>query len=103
MKASGYALLLGVLMAAGGVAAPTIASAAVGIDIEVAPPPVRVETIPERRMGYIWAPGFWEWRHGAHVWVPGHYIRERRGYHWVADRWVQVGPHWHHERGHWER
>jgi WXXGXW repeat (2 copies) len=103
MRAFRKALLLGVLMAAGGVAAPTIASAGVSIDIDVAPPPVRVEAVPEPRVGYVWAPGFWEWRDRAHVWVPGHHIRERRGYHWVSDHWVQAGPHWHHERGHWER
>jgi hypothetical protein len=103
MKASRKALLLGMMMAAGAVAAPTIASAGVAVDIDIAPPPVRVETVPEPRVGFVWAPGFWEWRGGAHVWVPGHYIHERHGYHWVPDRWDQRGPHWHHEPGHWER
>jgi hypothetical protein len=37
------------------------------------------------------------------VWVRGHWIHERVGYHWAPDRWVQTGPHWHHEVGHWER
>jgi hypothetical protein len=103
MKASHKALLLGVMMAAGTVAAPTISSAGVGIDIDIAPPPVRVETVPEPRVGYVWAPGFWEWRGHEHVWVPGHYLHERRGWHWASDRWEQRGPHWHHEPGHWER
>jgi hypothetical protein len=103
MKASRKALLLGLAMAAGSIAVPTIASAGVVVDIDVAPPPVRVETVPAPQVGFVWAPGFWEWRGGAHVWVPGHYIHERRGYHWVADRWDQRGPHWHHEPGHWER
>ncbi|HEX3846819.1 MAG TPA: hypothetical protein VHV81_05515 [Steroidobacteraceae bacterium] len=103
MKASGKALLLGVVIAAGGAAVPGIASAGVAIDIDVAPPPVRVETVPAPRVGFVWAPGFWEWRGGAHVWVPGRYIHERRGYHWVADSWAQRGRHWHHEPGHWER
>ncbi|MEP6549513.1 MAG: YXWGXW repeat-containing protein [Gammaproteobacteria bacterium] len=103
MKGSRKALLLGLMMAAGAVAAPTIASAGVSIDIDVAPPPIRVETVPAPRVGYVWAPGYWEWRHRAHVWVPGRYMHERRGYHWVASRWDQRGPHWHHEPGHWER
>ena len=81
MNASRKALLLGLMMAAGTVGVPTIASAGVSIDIEVAPPPVRVETVPGPRVGYVWAPGYWEWRDRAHVWV----------------------PRWHHERGHWER
>jgi hypothetical protein len=103
MKVSRKALLLGLVMGASAIAAPTIASAGISIDIDVAPPPVRVETVPDPRGGYVWASGFWEWRDGAHVWVPGHYIRERHGYHWVPDHWDQRGPHWHHERGHWER
>jgi len=103
MKGSRRALLLGLVIAAGAVAAPTMASAGVFIDIDVAPPPVRVEAAPPPREGFVWAPGFWEWRGGAHVWVPGRWIGERRGYHWVPDRWEPRGPHWHHERGHWER
>ena len=53
--------------------------------------PVRVEEVPPPRAGYVWAPGFWEWRGGRHVWVGGHWIGERRGYHWVPDRWEQRG------------
>ena len=103
MNASRKALLLGLMLATGAVAAPTIASAGVAIDIDVAPPPVRVEAVPEPRIGFVWAPGYWAWRGGAHVWVPGTYIHERRGYHLVGARWEQRGPHWHHEPGHWER
>lgn len=103
MKSSRQALLLGMLMAAGAIAAPSIASAGIMIDIDVAPPPIRVETMPPPRVGYVWAPGDWEWRGHAHVWVAGRYIVERRGYRWVPDHWEQRGPHWHHERGHWER
>jgi hypothetical protein len=82
---------------------PALASAAVGIDIEIAPPAPRVEVLPAPRPGYVWAPGFWEYRDRAHVWVPGHWVGERRGYHWVPDRWDQRGPRWHHEPGHWQR
>jgi hypothetical protein len=103
MKGSGKALLLGAMMAAGAVAVPPIATAGIVVDIDTAPPPVRVETVPGPRVGYVWAPGFWEWRGHEHIWVPGHYLRERRGYHWVPDRWEPRGPRWHHEHGHWER
>jgi hypothetical protein len=103
MKSSRKALLLGLMMAAGTVAAPTIASAGISIDVDVAPPPLRVEAVPEPRVGFVWAPGYWAWRGNAHVWVPGRYIRERRGFHWVPAHWDQVGPHWHHVPGHWER
>jgi hypothetical protein len=103
MKSSRKALLLGLMMAAGTVAAPTIASAGIAIDVDVAPPPLRVEAVPEPRVGFVWAPGYWEWRNNAHVWVPGRYIHERRGFHWVPAHWDQVGPRWHHVPGHWER
>jgi hypothetical protein len=104
MKGSRKALLLGFMMAAGAVAAPTIASAGVILDINVAPPPVQVETVPPPpAVGMIWAPGFWEWRGNQHVWVGGHYMHGRPGYHWVGDRWSQHGANWHHEVGHWAR
>ena len=103
MKVTRKALLLGLCMATSGIVLPTIASAGVSVDIDVAPPPLRVETVPHARAGYLWAPGFWEWRNRGHVWVPGRWRAERRGYHWVPDRWEQRGPHWHRDRGHWER
>ena len=97
-------LLLATLwLAATASLAPAVSSAAVNIDIDVAPPAPRVEVVPELRHGYVWAPGFWEWRGHEHVWVPGHFIRERRGYHWVPDAWEGNGPHYHYVRGHWER
>ena len=40
MRSSRKALLLGLCMAASALAAPTIASAGVSIDIDIAPPPV---------------------------------------------------------------
>jgi hypothetical protein len=97
-------LLLATLwLAATASIAPAVSSAAVSIDIDVAPPAPRVEVVPEPRHGYVWAPGFWEWRGHEHVWVAGHFIRERRGYHWVPDTWVGNGPHYHYVRGHWEQ
>ena len=103
MKAITKALFVTLCIAGGAVGAPTLAAAAVGIDINIAPPAPQVEVVPPPRVGYVWAPGFWEYRDGHHVWVPGRWVGERHGYHWVADHWVQRGPNWHHERGHWER
>ncbi|HLW25579.1 MAG TPA: YXWGXW repeat-containing protein [Steroidobacteraceae bacterium] len=81
---------------------PGLGFAQVGIDVTVAPPAPQVEVVPPPRAGYVWAPGFWEWRDGRHVWVGGHWIVERPGYRWVPDRWERHGERWHHERGHWE-
>lgn len=82
---------------------PGVSAAGVSVDIDIAPPAPRVELVPPPRVGYVWAPGYWAWRGGAHVWVSGRWVAERRGYHWVPDRWVQVGPHWHYARGYWAR
>lgn len=83
-------------------AAPSVSSAA-RLEVDIAPPEARVEVIPPLRPGYVWAPGYWDYRGDRHVWVAGHRIRERRGYHWTPDRWTQDGSHWRHERGHWDR
>ncbi len=97
------AVFLSCCLAGSGLALPMMASAGVFVDIDVAPPAPQVEVVPEPRVGYVWAPGYWEWRGGRHVWVGGHWIGERRGYHWAPDRWEQAGPHWHRVPGHWER
>ena len=84
------------------IAAPIVASAEREITTSLSPPPPRIERVRPRE-GFVWAPGYWEWRGHEHVWVAGRWMGERRGYHWVPDRWEQRGPHWHHEAGHWER
>jgi len=101
--ANGRTLRVALLICAGAIAAPSLGSAAVLVDIDIAPPAPRVEVMQGPRAGFVWAPGYWAWRGGAHAWVQGHWIRERPGYHWVPDVWVQAGPHWHYAPGHWER
>jgi hypothetical protein len=79
-------------------------SLGMNFSIGTPPPPPLVEVVPAQRIGYVWAPGYWNWERERHLWVPGHWIVERHGHHWIADRWIE-GPHggWHFERGHWER
>ena len=81
----------------------TSAQAAVGIDIDIAPPAPRVEVVPGPRAGFVWAPGYWHWDGHRHAWHPGYWVRERRGYHWVSDGWESRNGHYHYNRGHWER
>lgn len=96
-------LLLATLwLAAAASMAPVVSSAAVSIDIDVAPPPPRVEVVPAARVGYVWAPGYWQWQGHEHVWVGGRWLRERHGYHWVPENWVGNGPHYHFVPGHLE-
>jgi hypothetical protein len=79
------------------------ALAAPVIDIRVAPPPPRHEVIPAARPGYVWVPGFWDWRGRRHVWVNGHWERVRRGYVYRAPEWVHEGDRWVLRRGNWVR
>jgi hypothetical protein len=96
-------LLIAALLAStlGVVSVP--ASADVGIYLDVAPPPPRYEVVPAPRAGFIWAPGFWEWRNGRHYWARGHWERERHGYYWHPSRWEQRDGRWAFERGGWNR
>jgi hypothetical protein len=74
------------------------------VDIEIAPPPPRVEVVPGPRVGYVWAPGYWRWNGRRHVWITGRWVGERRGFHWGPEAWVQ-GPNgrWHLRPGRWAR
>src|SRR5476649_2736931 len=79
--------MLCVALGLGAITAPMMASARVYVDVDVAPPPVRVEVVPGPRVGYVWAPGYWNWHNNQHVWVGGRWYHERHGHHWVAERW----------------
>ena len=79
------------------------AVAAPYVEVRVGPPPPRHEVVPAPRAGYVWAPGYWDWRGHRHVWVNGHWERERHGYVYHAPRWEQNGDHWRYHRGSWAR
>ena len=95
------ALAAGVL---GGAALPMPSmAAAVVITTDRAPPAPREERMPEPRHGYVWAPGYWDWKGHRHVWMQGHWVRERHGYAYVNPRWAERDGHWVLERGRWDR
>ena len=94
--------LVGTLLVLGAGSMAGFAQARTYIDVQVAPPPDRVETVPPPRAGYVWAPGYWRWDHGHHVWAHGHWIHGHPGHHWEHDRWVHNGDHWRFEAGHWD-
>lgn len=84
---------------------PALASR-VNLDVNIGtpPPPIRYEVIPEPRVGYVWAPGYWGRRDGRYVWARGHWINERPGYRWVGHRWDHDDDrHYHFRPGRWER
>ena len=101
MKASVLALSLLAPLAA----LPTAASAAVDVDlvVRVPPPAVRYEAVPPPRVGYVWTPGYWDWRSNRHVWVAGTWVRERPGYVYNRPQWVERNGQWHLARGSWAR
>ena len=89
-------------LALGAISVPVVSEART-IVVEVAPPPARVEVVPAPRRGYVWAPGYWDWRGRKHVWRSGYWVRERRGYHYAPSRWNDRGGRWEFENGRSER
>ena len=73
------------------------------IRIGTPPPPPRVVVTPAPRPGYIYAPGYWNWRGGRHVWNEGHWERQRRGYHYAEPVWDRDGDRYGLRRGRWVR
>ena len=79
------------------------ANMSVGLTIGTPPPAPIYEVVPAPRVGYVWAPGYWQWEGSRHTWHRGYWMPERRGYTWVPDRWSQVHGGWRHEPGYWDR
>lgn len=98
-------MIIALLAAAFGAAAiPVAARTEVGVQLNFGPPPpYQYEVIPEPRVGFVWAPGYWDWRGDQHVWIAGNWVRERRGYVYEPHRWVEHEGRWRLERGHWDR
>ena len=72
---------LATLIALGAAYAP-LPSMAQNVELYIgsAPPAPMYERAPAVRRGYVWSPGYWDWRGHRHYWVPGTYIAERPGY-----------------------
>ena len=81
--------------------APEAPAAPVNVDIRVGPPQPRYELVPAPRRGYLWTPGYWNWRGNRHYWVAGTWARERPGYVYNHPAWVQNGDRWRLNRGAW--
>ncbi len=64
---------------------------------------MRYEVVPATRAGFVWGPGYWEWRRHKHFWVAGHWVRHRPGYVYVPARWVERDGRWHYYGGAWNR
>src|SRR5215469_16536053 len=97
-------LIIATLAAAtlGSIAVPA-AAAYVDVFVDIAPPVAPVEVVPVPRVGYVWVPGVYEWRHHHHEWVAGHWVRARAGYVYHPAEWVQVNGRWHWHEAAWVR
>jgi WXXGXW repeat (2 copies) len=93
--------ILAVIFAASLGSVATLASAA--IIVQSAPPPPRVEVVPEHRPGHVWNEGHWGWKNRHHQWVKGTWIRERSGYHYNQPAWVERNGRWQFTNGNWRR
>ena len=99
-------VLVSALFAAGmigAVAIPLPSLADVQVFVDRAPPAVQVEVVPGPRQGYVWSPGYYDWKNDNHVWVQGESIREREGYSYQPNRWVERDGRWNLERSRWEK
>ncbi len=77
--------------------------AAAEIYVNIAPPAPRHEVVPAPRAGYVWVPGYYDWRGNRHVWVRGNWQRQRHGYYWHPNRWTERDGRWWLEKGRWDR
>lgn len=90
--------------ASAGAFVPTVAGAETYTIVRVAPPAPVQEVIPAPRHGWVWAPGFYDYRGNQYVWVQGHWMRERSGHEWREARWVETRHgEWRRVGGGWER
>lgn len=94
-------ILIASMLAASLVSVAVPASAA--IIVQIAPPAPRVELVPAPRRGYMWVPGYWDWRGKRHVWVKGSFLRERQGYRYNQPAWEERDGRWQMNRGSWAR
>ncbi|WYX34857.1 hypothetical protein WJ966_25765 [Achromobacter xylosoxidans] len=58
---------------------------------------------PPPRVGYVWAPGHWEWVGGRHAWIGGVWMPARPGYVYHGPEWRQRHGHWVYYEGRWGR
>lgn len=97
-------ILVSALLAVGTLGATVMPLPSVAaVYVTVAPPAERVEVVPAPRRGYVWNPGYWNYRGNRHVWVKGNWVRERRGYSYEPNRWVERDGRWELQRSRWAR
>jgi hypothetical protein len=95
--------LLIAAMLAGSLGSVSLPATSAVIVVQRAPPPLRAERAPPPRRGYVWVPGYWDWRSHRHLWVKGTWMRDRPGYTYRQPKWEERDGRWQMERGNWTR
>ncbi len=108
------ALAAGALVAVTAQAAPAVVAGTIygpsvygpggEVIVQTAPPAPIYEAVPAPREGFVWTPGFYEWRGDRYAWNSGRWVETRPGYAWEQPRWVQrADGAWYREGGRWVR
>ena len=96
-------LILGSLVVAtlAGMSLPAAARSSVEFSVNFAPPVAPVEYVPAPRAGYVWVPGYYDWRYSRYNWVKGHWERHRPGHHYEPARWDYRNGKYHYRAARW--
>lgn len=79
------------------------AQVAIGVSINVAPPPIPVYEQPAiPAEGVIWVPGYWAWQDGDYYWVPGTWVEPPEvGFLWTPGWWAWSENGYLFHSGYW--
>jgi hypothetical protein len=94
-------LLAAAVAAIGFAAVPALSHDVIFTEIDSPPPAMQVEVVPAARTGYVYIPGYWDYRNNTYTWVSGHFEPARVGYVFVAPRYEQVDGRWRMYAGRW--
>jgi len=92
-------ILAGALLATTACAAGTSGR----VYVRTGPPPVRAEVVAvSPGPGYVWVPGYYQYRGSSYAWVAGRYERPPRARaRWVQGHWERDRRGWYFVEGHW--
>jgi hypothetical protein len=75
-----------------------------GTKPRIAPPPPRVDVVPDSPTPYhVWIAGYWKWAGINYVWVEGRWVKPKPGKAWVPGKWVKKGSYWAWTAGRWQK
>jgi len=94
-------LLAAAIAAMGFAAVPAMSQDVIFTEIDNLPPAMKVEVKPAPRAGYVYIPGYWDYRDSIYVWVDGRFEPARAGYVYVVPRYEQVDGRWRRYAGGW--